>query len=231
MDKMQYRRRVLYDEAADVYRAAYMWEYDPKTGKWTEGSGRVEGWDSNSESWWYYSAWAWDPDGKRYLGFGSGRGAMFYPAQKKAIRVAGGGPSRTYNSAMAYDRRTRHFVLFGAGSEYDETWLFSAQNNSWRRTHPDESPPGRSGHNMIAPDGAKAVVLFGGMGRRRSGGSSTMRFLNDTWAYEPAADRWTKLAPETAPPACYGGMVLDRARDLGVLFNSRGEAWTLKATR
>jgi hypothetical protein len=229
MDRIRYRRRLLYDEAHDVYRTAYMWEYDPKTGKWTEGTGRVDGWDYNSESWWYYSAWAWDPDGKRFLGFGGSRGAMFYPARKTAVRVASGGPSRAYDSAMAYDRATRHFVLFGAGGDYNETWIFSAQANTWRRTHPAESPPGRRNHSMISPDGAKAVVLFGGTERRRYGG--VVRDLNDAWVYEPAAERWTKLAPTTGPPSCDSGMVLDRAHDLGVMVNSRGETWTLKVTR
>lgn len=92
------------------------------------------------------------------------------------------------------------------------TWLLGADaDGDWAEANPNGSPGPRMDHEM-APAGDGTVLLFGG---------ATTRFgplLNDTWSWNGST--WTRLAPETVPPARSGhAMCFDPVRGRVVMFS------------
>jgi N-acetylneuraminic acid mutarotase len=85
---------------------------------------------------------------------------------------------------------------------------------SWRNARPQGSIPlPRDGHWMAEDSTDEKVILFGGKGN----GS---HYLNDTWAYTPAANAWDQLKPTgILPPGRFGHvMVYDPADRKIILF-------------
>ena len=118
-----------------------------------------------------------------------------------------------------------HNLLGKLGAAQPET-------GSWVRLNPAGTPPAaRWGHSMVYDTAAGKAILFGGMD---SGG----QFLNDTWAYDPAANAWARLLPSGASPAGRWGhsMVYDSTRGEVILFGGHnysgmlGDAWAYSAS-
>ena len=65
----------------------------------------------------------------------------------------------------------------------------------------------------------RRLIMFGGLRRRR-------RCLNDTWAYDPAANTWTELEPAGTLPSARSGhsMAYDPASRRLIMFGGRGDA-------
>jgi len=63
------------------------------------------------------------------------------------------------------------------------------------------------------------VVLYGGAGK------------NDLWVYEAEKDRWTEIRLGHCPPTSVAAVTYDVANDVVVIFNKKGETWTLKINR
>ena len=128
--------------------------------------------------------------------------------------------------ALAYDPDSNKLILFGgvAGDEYDnffnDTWSFDIASRTWTNLQPSGSPSVRAGHCMVYDPATRRVIMFGG-----SGMGST---LNDTWAYDPAANSWTNLRPsgELPSPRDSGSMVYDKAAGKMILFGGLGDGYT-----
>ena len=105
--------------------------------------------------------------------------------------------------------------------------------NTWTNLNPGGSlPSARSGNSMVYDSRTGKVVLFGG----RSGDSIT---LNDTWAYDPTANAWTKLNPAGGLPFArsWHSTVYDPANGKVVLFGGTsdgsaalGDTWAYDPT-
>ncbi len=83
----------------------------------------------------------------------------------------------------------------------------------WTKLDPTgEVPPGRDYHSMVYDSGADRLILFGGW-------NGSMVF-NDTWAYDPASNTWSKLNPagDVPPARDYLSMVCDPATGKTILF-------------
>jgi hypothetical protein len=113
-------------------------------------------------------------------------------------------PAARALSPIAYDEKTRLFVLFG-GDHLDyltnDTWVFDPEKRRWFQRHPKEAPSPRANHQLKAAQGR--VTLTGGYAYTSStdyvGGQ--YRDHNDgEWTYDVTSDTWTGskgVAPET----------------------------------
>jgi len=126
--------------------------------------------------------------------------------------------------AMSYDPARDRVVLFsGAASPvgtvlyHADTWEWDGSN--WRLMSPTHSPPRRDWAGMAYDPHRGATILFGG---RDSMHKPTGKFepYGDTWAWD--GEDWTRLSPETSPPARHGArLVLDG--NLGQLVLAGGQ--------
>jgi hypothetical protein len=223
--------KFIYDEGNDLYRLNSTWVFNPNAGAWTrlaKGPKGISYWESGH-------AWAYDPDGRRFLQMNQAAHTYFkYPGTERGERLPNSAaPGRYVGGGIAYDRRNRVFVLFGGAKKrklFNDTWTFSPASGEWKQMRPAESPPGRvpGACRLVWHEGLAAMVLHGG-------GTPKREFIDDLWVYETAADRWTQLKPPVRPPhPAYpsgNAAAYDRARDVVVLHNSKAKTWTLKIER
>lgn len=107
--------------------------------------------------------------------------------------------------------------------------------NTWLNLSPPTAPSPRESPLLAFDSRTGQVILFGGF--RLSG------MLNDTWAYDPVANRWTNLTTATHPSIactwCFAtaGMVYDSGADRVILFggttgpdNNANETWAYDVT-
>jgi len=125
-------------------------------------------------------------------------------------------PSAREGHSMAYDVALGRIVLFGGavgwgGPYVSETWTYDIAANAWREVTSGTRLSGRSWHAMAYDAVAGRTVLFGGY---------TNWGLNDeTWAYDSAANEWTKIAPNREPSPRFGhAMVYDAGVGQSILF-------------
>ncbi len=99
------------------------------------------------------------------------------------------------------DPEARVAYLFGGRTAdnvaLDDLWAYDLDDGSWRRIDPPRrTPPARFGHNAAWVEGIGLVVFAGQAGTA---------FFDDLWAFDPAAERWRRLASGgDAPVARYG---------------------------
>ena len=103
-------------------------------------------------------------------------------------------------SPIAYDAKTKRFVLFG-GDHLDymtnDTWVFDPAKQRWEQRHPKTAPPPRANHTLTATGDGK-VRLSGGFTHNNTdiwymGPLYQLRDDGD-WVYDVAANTWTSLA-------------------------------------
>jgi len=233
-----------YDEGGDQYWLDHSWAYQPDSGQWKQRPGDIKVIEGVrlAYGWWERGGWAYDPDGKRFLGGGPNdtdrvytQFFFFYPdANKGEPLPATGAPPRYVDGGLAYDRKQKVFVLFG-GTPYqkpplNDTWVFNPATKEWRQAKPPVSPPGRSCHKLVWHDRLGALVMAGGA-TDYDWKNSGYTFSSDLWVYETAAERWTEVKPPTAPPPGGAATCYDASQDAVVLFNDKGQTWTCKIER
>ena len=169
----------------------YLWEWDPATGKWTNRN----------------------PSGAK-------------PSQ----------PSPRAGASMVFDSAHKKFVIFGGRSQalvdnlpvysnYQDTWEWDPASGDFTdRTSAGTPPDARSQHSMVFERSTGKMLLFGGAVAGLSiyggdDGNSVDSAFDDTWEWDPATGKWSKLVPATAPSARYdSAMVWDSKRSRAVLF-------------
>jgi N-acetylneuraminic acid mutarotase len=121
--------------------------------------------------------------------------------------------------SAVYDSDRGKVLLFGGRKGWNYfggTWEYDTAADSWTKLEPPASPPARDGAGMIYDGQNRVAVLFGGNGQRGP--------LNDTWLYDPAANRWTQLFPPESPSARADfGFAFDPSRGEAVLFGGMGQ--------
>jgi N-acetylneuraminic acid mutarotase len=201
------------------------WAYDPAANTWTElhptgslpsarwghavvcdpATGQVilfGGWDWSTGTV-FNDTWAYDPATNTWTDL--------QPAG--SLPPARSGP-------MVYDPVSGKVFMFGGCADamdpstyLNDTWVYDPAANTWTELHPTgDLPPARNGHMMVYEPDSMQVILFGGAGASAS--------LNDTWAYDPAANTWTELQPGgSLPPARWAhAMVSDPPTGKVILF-------------
>lgn len=142
-------------------------------------------------------------------------------------------PEARGNPGMDYDSARDKVVLFGGLNGFDsfgDTWTYDTSTNTWMNMGPSSSPQARWGHGMVYDSAHRKSILFGG--------KTGDEFLNDTWTYDLAANKWTEMNPPDAPsPRCELNMAYDSARSEAVLFAGNrdvnailSDTWTYNLT-
>ena len=115
-------------------------------------------------------------------------------------------PARRSEQTGAWDAKGKRLVMFGgsfavpancsfvAATSEDETWIYDAVCDSWVLSK-SAAPAGRGRAGGVWKDGL-GLVVFGG--RSRVGTSGPYTLYNDTWAFDPDSDKWSKLAGDGA---------------------------------
>ncbi|MHA2118616.1 MAG: Kelch repeat-containing protein, partial [Candidatus Thorarchaeota archaeon] len=146
------------------------------------------------------------------------------PVERVAVQALDDMPGRMA-AQMAYDSESDRIILFGGAiqnlySDYDDTWSFDYNTNTWTNMSPATNPPATAWHQMTYHSSLDRVVLFGG---HLEGGGSNWDNSNETWAYDYNTNTWTNMSPALAPPGLSGAsMEYDSESDLIVLYGG----WT-----
>jgi N-acetylneuraminic acid mutarotase len=140
----------------------------------------------------------------------------------------GNSPAARLNFGMVYDSAAGKVILFGGmaslhGTKFADTWAYDRTANTWTALEPIGARPSvRRCHSMVYDSAVGKAILFGGLSEYGAG-------LNDTWAYDPAANTWTDLKPAgSLPPARTAHRVAyDSATGRVILFGGFGLYGTL----
>ena len=113
----------------------------------------------------------------------------------------GDGPDAREDHTWTLDPSTRTAYLFGGrdgSTVYDDIWAFDLASDTWRELDPGgQGPAARFGHEAVWVDGVGLVVWAGQAG--------PTAFFDDLWAYDPAANDWSRLPNDGPKPvARYG---------------------------
>jgi N-acetylneuraminic acid mutarotase len=210
------------------------WAYDPSTNTWTElePTGAVP-----QER--CLHAMVYDEADKKVILFGGfgetylGDTWSYDPAANlwTELKPAGEVPAPRGFHSMVYDPSGGKVILFGGGDgngHFGDTWIYDPAANLWTEMTPaGESPAPRSGQSMFFdPDSGQALLV---------GGGTELVGYNDTWAYDPAGNSWTRLDPtgELPPEGGLQVMAFDPAARVAILFGGRcldaylDDTWTL----
>jgi N-acetylneuraminic acid mutarotase len=138
------------------------------------------------------------------------------PAFWTDLNPAGDLPAARTGHAMAYDPTGRRVFLFGGWSiaeSFGDTWMYEPVSNAWTKLSPAGSlPVARTGHALAYDPGTGKMIMFGGYD------SAGDLDLNDTWAYDPAANTWTNLSPAGDLPSPREGVSLVYDPSTGALI-------------
>jgi hypothetical protein len=121
--------------------------------------------------------------------------------------TAGPAPlGRTYKEslnwgALCADPVNREIVLFGGCGVATETagpgtWVYSTEQNRWRRLELDRQPPSRALSPLVYDPSTDKIVLFGGDGLDR--------LYADTWTYDCPTRTWENCQPRFSPSPRFG---------------------------
>jgi N-acetylneuraminic acid mutarotase len=159
------------------------------------------------------------------LGLGLGLGLTGDRATWAKLAPLGASPSVRYGQSVAYDSTDSLVIVFGGAGPSDylsDTWAYDPVAGVWTERHPSGSVPSKRALQAMAYDSdSKQVVLFGGL----SDPADMSSCLDDTWIYEPAADRWKELHPVGPVPSARAGhtMAYDPIAKRVILFGGGGD--------
>ncbi|HYM40391.1 MAG TPA: kelch repeat-containing protein [Thermoplasmata archaeon] len=123
------------------------------------------------------------------------------------------GPTARAGLGMVYDSKADRVILFGgyagAAGFSNETWIFDPTNDTWSRRIPPTSPTSRVWPAMAYDSRADRTILFGGYG---------LSPLSDTWAYDYAANTWTRLNVSSPNTSYLASLAYDPAAGRDLLF-------------
>lgn len=139
-------------------------------------------------------------------------------------------PEHRSGGNLAYDAKNRVHVLFGSQFNDDQhTWTYDLHTDSWKDMQPPEMPHTDKNDAVLTYDAAAERVLA--IVKITTGKEDNETHRLETWSYDVAANRWTKLNPEREPdPTSNRARQLMFAPQLGVALlenrpsNSKGPA-------
>jgi N-acetylneuraminic acid mutarotase len=220
------RRLVMFGGRDDAARLNDTWAFDPAGNTWTELSpaGPVPAGRGGH-------VMVYDPSSGRLIMFGGRSGESQFlndtwaydPVANTWTELAPTGllPPARAQPAMAYDPAAHRMIVFGGwnlDNEFNDTWAYDPARNIWTELKPDRAlPPKRCGHDFVYDPSRSLFIMFGGL----TGPVRLPVCFNDTWAYDPAANTWTKLSvsSDAAPlPRAFQSMVFDPSSGRMIIF-------------
>jgi N-acetylneuraminic acid mutarotase len=120
------------------------------------------------------------------------KGLLGEPNNWAQVRESGdSSPPKRDNCCMVYDSAVDRVLLFGGNSQQgNDTWAYDPASNTWTNMDPGGSipvarwGPAQAVLDMPASPLNGVVVMFGGHN------NSQAMSLNDTWLYDPVANKW-----------------------------------------
>lgn len=166
---------------------------------------------------------SWDADAEVAVVFGgegSSQGTLVYDphantwTRMKPARE----PEGRSGGNMTYDPARKVHVMFGKQFGDDPaTWAYDLRKNEWRDLRASGSPPSKENDAVLAYDAAGGVVIA--ILKRTEGKDEAAKHELQTWAYDPAANAWKRMAPEREPdPSGSRARVMMSAPDLNLIF-------------
>lgn len=159
--------------------------------------------------------WIYDP--------AIGKWAKMHPSQSPAGM-----------GTMAYDSHAAQMILYlswtldskptylNSIAPLGETWAYDDQTNSWTNRHAAGTPFGLHGAQLVYDSESDRIILFGGA-EYPKGDVHKVPMVNDTWAYDYAANAWTKMNPKVQPPTrAFQAMAYDGKADRVIIFGGMG---------
>jgi hypothetical protein len=118
-----------------------------------------------------------------------------------------------YGSAIAYDTRRSHILLFGGfyASNYRAgVHVYDSVANTWSLATVSGTPPhGRGGAMALYDEARDRLVVTGGFYN-----TGSMQYPQDTWALDLSSMTWSQLSTSGAPPRrSFAATLHDDARD------------------
>jgi hypothetical protein len=174
-----------------------VWSYDPASNHWRNLRPlpapqprplRAASWDSGHEVVVLFG------------GEGSREGTLIYDPYanawswpKPALE-----PQPRSGGNMVYDSARKLHILFGAQFSNDpHTWAYDLAANEWRDLKPSTLPPTDQNDAVLAYDSVSQTVLAIVKVTERENEKESHRL--ETWAYDTAANQWTRMNPEREP--------------------------------
>ena len=204
------------------------WLYDPVTNAWTELRPAGDVPPARMDH-----ALVYDAANRRLILFGGWSGVTAfndtwaYDPVKNTwtdLHPAGDLPPARDSHALVYDSDTGLIYLFGGFTEevVGDMWLYDPAANTWSEIDPSGTmPAARDRHRMVYDPARNRVLLFGGwLGDY---------CVDETWAYDPAANTWAELHPVGEHPSRRDShaMVYDPGAGKVILFGGvEPDAWT-----
>jgi len=119
---------------------------------------------------------------------------------------------------MIYDQVNRRVLLFG-GSHYDnkytfynDLWSYRYETNTWTEFATPGSPGGRFSTPLVYDPDTHQLIVFSGWGADKDSA--------DMYAYDIAANAWTRKHPNPMPPArSDAAIVYDEKYDKIIMFS------------
>jgi len=136
-------------------------------------------------------------------------------------------PSARMGHSMVYDSTHDQVILFGGYiggvEDSDETWIYTYNNNSWKKMDPLIKPSKREDYSMVYDSTHDQVILYGGHSYNPH---NTSVIYSETWIYTYNSNSWKKENPLINPSARSGhSMVYDSSHDQVILFGGYDENW------
>ena len=225
-----------------VLRTAYQpsndtWVYDPESSAWQHSSS-----PGASPAPRLYPSMIYDKAGGKTILFGGWTGTSAFndtwsydlPAGRWTRVNTAGAPSARWGASMVYDPANGTVILFGGlfgsydgRSRLGDTWIYNPARRIWTNSRPSGPVPPARAYAAMAYDQANGtVILFGGF-------AGPQGLLADTWAYNPATNKWNMLATGHDGPSRrdFSSMAYDQAANTIVLFGGQtGSDGNIQAT-
>ncbi|HEX2120882.1 MAG TPA: hypothetical protein VHL59_04500, partial [Thermoanaerobaculia bacterium] len=124
-------------------------------------------------------------------------------------------PNQRSLMSMWYDPQLKKTVLYGGLgrrsineriTRYSDMWSFDG--TQWTKMNVSSTPGERFGAQIAIDPRTNKLILFGGLRSEPVEGDDDRRrqfFDNDTWEWDGAANRWTRLEPAVSPRARQNG--------------------------
>jgi len=189
-----------------------------------------------------YRCASWDSDHQVVIVFGgegSGEGTLIYDPWSNQWRWPKPEiePDPRSGGNMAYDAANKLHVLFGSQFTDDpRTWTYSVERNQWRdmQLNKNDMPPTNANDAVLTYDPINKVILA--IVKITTGEEENARHEVQTWSYNSAANKWTRMQPEREPDAAGNrtrNLVFAPELNLAILENCTSEpreqqVWTYR---
>lgn len=187
-----------------------------------------------------YRCASWDSDRQVVVVFGgegSHEGTLIYDPWRNEWQwpKPKTEPASRSGGSMAYDAARKLHVLFGTQFKDDpHTWTYDAARNQWRDMKPPTMPPTNKNDPELTYDPINKVVLA--LVKVTTGDGDKARHDVQTWAYDSAANKWTRMKPSAEPDGAGNrtrNLVFAPELNLAILENCTGrpreqQIWTYR---